>query len=67
MERIIFIYRGKEGMYQSIIVSTLLYEYEAWDLNVVMKKRLEAVEMSCLKAICNADILQRIQNIRIKR
>merc|ERR1712237_163966 len=42
---------AKVGMYEGIVEPTLLYGCEAWMLNVHERKKVEAVEMSCLRSI----------------
>ena len=42
----------KVGMYEGIIEPSLLYGCEKWVLNVHDRKRMEAVEMNCLRNIC---------------
>lgn len=36
-------------------------------LNAAVKKMLEAVEMSCLRVMCCADLMQRILSVKIER
>lgn len=57
---------GKRKLYQSTVVPTLLYGIEVWVLNgAALKRRLEAVEMSCLREMCGV-IMQRILNLEIR-
>ena len=42
----------KVGMYEGIIEPSLLYGCEVWSLKVCERKRMEAVEMNCLRNIC---------------
>ena len=39
-------------MYDGIIEQSLLYGCETWVLNVHDRKRMEAVEINCLRNIC---------------
>ena len=40
---------AKVGMYEGIIEPSLLYGCEVWTLKVRERKRMEAVEMNCLR------------------
>ena len=44
---------AKVGMYEGIIEPSLLYGCEVWTLKVCERKRMEAVEMNCLRNICS--------------
>nr|XP_053632275.1 uncharacterized protein LOC128688421 isoform X2 [Cherax quadricarinatus] len=59
--------KAKRGMYESTVIPMLLYGYEAWVVNVATRRRLEAVEMSCLRAVCGVNIMQRIHSLEIRR
>ncbi|TOF78419.1 hypothetical protein CGJ15_26585, partial [Vibrio parahaemolyticus] len=36
-------------------------------MNVAARRRLEAVEMSCLRAMCGVNIMQRIRSLEVRR
>ncbi|XP_069947548.1 RNA-directed DNA polymerase from mobile element jockey isoform X1 [Cherax quadricarinatus] len=65
-QRTLFL-EAKRGMYESIVLPTLLYGCEAWVVNVAARRRLEAVEMSCLRAMCGVNIMQRIRSLEVRR
>ena len=44
---------AKVGMYEGIIEPSLLYGSEAWTLKLNERKRIEAVEINCLRNICS--------------
>merc|ERR1712090_13213 len=58
---------AKVGMYEGIVEPTLLYGCEAWTLNVHERRKVEAVEMSCLRSICGVRRMDRIANVEIRR
>ena len=58
---------AKVGMYELIIESSLLYGCEVWTLKVRERKRLEAVEMNCLRNICGLRRIDRVPNVEIRR
>ena len=58
---------AKVGMYEGIVESSLLYGSEVWGLNVHERKRIEAVEMNCLRNICGLRRIDRVRNEEIRR
>ena len=55
------------GMYEGIIEPSLLYGCEMWTLKVRERKRIEAVEMNCLRNICGLRRIDRVLNVEIRR
>ena len=53
-------------MYEGIIEPSLLYGCEVWTLKVRERKRMEAVEMNCLRNISDLRI-DRVPNVEIRR
>ena len=58
---------AKVGMYEGIIEPSLLYSCEVWSLKVHERKRMEAVEMNCLRNICGLRRIDRVPNVKIRR
>ena len=58
---------AKVGMYEGIIEPSLLYGSEAWTLKLHERKRIEAVEMNCLRNICGLRRIDRVPNVEIRR
>ena len=58
---------AKVGMYEGIIEPSLLYGCETWVLNVHDRRRMEAVEMDCLRNICKLRRVDRVSNGEIRR
>ena len=58
---------AKVGMYEGIIEPSLLYGCEVWTLKVSERKRMEAVEMNCLRNICGLRRIDRVPNVEIRR
>lgn len=48
-------------------VPTLSYGCKAWAFNVAARRRLEAVAVSCFRAMCGMNVMQRIQGTESKR
>merc|ERR1712002_28541 len=58
--------QAKVGMYKGIVEPSLLYTCETWVTNVPERKKVEAVEMSCLQSICGARRIDRVQNVDVR-
>ena len=58
---------AKVGMYEGIIEPTLLYGCETWVMKKRDRKRIEAVEMNCLRNICGVRRIDRVSNAEIRR
>ena len=58
---------AKVGMHEGIIEPSLLYGCEVWTLEVRERKRMEAVEMNCLRNICGLRRIDRVPNVEIRR
>ena len=58
---------AKVGMYEGIIEPCLLYGCEMWTLKVHERKRMEEVEMNCLRNICGLRKIDRVPNVEIRR
>merc|ERR1712002_1100659 len=57
---------AKVRMYEGIIEPSLLHCCETWALNKKDRKRMEAVEMNCLRNICGRRRIDRVPNIVIR-
>ena len=54
--------KAKMGMYKSIVVPTVLYGCEAWNLNKSERKRVDVMEMKCLRSVCGVKRIDRVRN-----
>ena len=54
-------------MYEGIIETSLLYGCEGWTLKVHERKRMEAVEMKCLKNFCDVRRIYEYLNVENRR
>ena len=55
------------GMYEGIVEPSLLYGSEVWGLNMNDRKRIEVVEMICLRNICGVRRINRVRYDNIRR
>ena len=58
---------AKVGMHEGIVEPSLLYGSEVWGLNTHERKRIEAVEMNCLRNICGVKRIDRVRNEEIRK
>merc|ERR1712002_1362997 len=58
---------AKVGMYEGMIEPSLLYGCETWVLNVQDRRRMESVEMICLRNICGLRRIDRVTNVEIRK
>ena len=54
-------------MCEEIIEPSLLYGCDVWTLKLCERKRMEAVEMNCLRNICGLARMDRVPNVEISR
>ena len=58
---------AKKALYESIIVPTVLYGGETWGLREAERKRLDVMEMKCLRSMCGVTRLDRLENVEVRR
>ena len=58
---------AKVGMYEGIIEPNFLYGCEMWSLKVHERKRMEEVEMNCLRNIYGLRRIDRVPNVEIRK
>ena len=52
----------KRMMYERIVVPTMVYGAETWCLNAREKRRLNVLEIKCLRKMCGVTVMGRIRN-----
>ena len=58
---------AKVGMFKVIVEPSLLYACETWVTNIRERKKVEAVEMSCLQSICGVKRIDIICDAEVRR
>ena len=58
---------AKVGMFEGIVEPSLMYGSEVWVLNKSERKKIEAVEMNCLRSICGVRRIDRVRNEEVRR
>ena len=57
----------KKMLYEGIVVPTALYGAETWNMGVADKKRLNVMEMRCLRSMCGVTRMDRVRNEEVRR
>ena len=57
----------KKRLYEGIAVPTALYGAETWNMGMADKKRLDVVEMRCLRSMCGVTRRDRVRNEEVRR
>jgi (2Fe-2S) ferredoxin len=53
---------SKRGMYKGIVSPMLLYGSESWATSAAERRRMEVMEMKCMRAMCGITIMNRVRN-----
>jgi len=57
---------AKMGMFEGIVVPSVLYGCEAWALNAWSRKRIKVLEIKCLRTITGVRWFDRVRNTRVR-
>ena len=58
---------AKRKLYEGIAVPTALYGVETWNMSVKDRRKLNVMEMRCLRSMCGVTRRDRIRNEEIRR
>ena len=58
--------QAKVKMYEGIVVPSMIYGSETWNMSASDRTRLEVVEMKSLRDICGLTRLDRVRNVDIR-
>ncbi len=56
----------KRRLYEGVVVPTLLYGAETWNMRVT-ERRLNVMEMRCLRSMCGVTGMDRVMNDEVRR
>jgi hypothetical protein len=48
---------AKRGMYEGIVAPLLLYGSEVWETSAAERRRMEVMEMKCMRAMCGVSVM----------
>ena len=57
----------KRRLYEGVVVSTALYGAEAWSVKQEDRRRLDVMEMRCLRSIVGVSRMDRVRNEEVRR
>ncbi len=57
----------KRRLYEGVVVPMALYGAEAWSMGAVERKRLNVMEMKCLRSMCGVTQMDRMRNEEVQR
>merc|ERR1712212_1048965 len=58
--------RVKKSLYESIVVPTVMYGGESWGLVGKERRRLNVMEMNCLRNMCGVTRRDRVRNEEVR-
>ena len=58
---------AKKRLYEGVVVPTTLYGAETWNMGVAERKRLNVMEMRCLRSMCGVTRMDRVRNEEVRR
>ena len=57
----------KKCLYEGVIVPTALYGAEAWGMRSAERRRVNVLEMKCLRSLVGVSLMDRIRNEEVRR
>ncbi len=58
---------AKRGLYEGIVVPMALYGDETWNMGAAERKRLNVMEMRCLRSMCRVTRMDQMRNEEVRR
>ena len=59
--------RGKKCLYEGVIVPTALYGAEAWGMRSAERRKVNVLEMKCLRSLVGVSRMDRVRNEEVRR
>ena len=59
--------KAKKGLYEGIIVPTALYGAKAWDMRSPERRKVNVLEMKCLRSLFGVSRMDRVRNEEVCR
>ncbi len=53
---------AKRRLYEGVVVPTVLYGAETWNMGAAERRRLNVMEMRCLRSMCRVTRMDRVRN-----
>ena len=58
---------AKRGLYEGVVVPTVMYGSEAWGLKMKERNTLNVFDMRCLRSMCGVTRVDRLRNEEVRR
>ena len=58
---------AKRKLYEGVVVPTALYGAETWNMGAAERRRLNVMEMRCLRSMCGVTRMDRMRNEEVRR
>ena len=55
-------YSAKKCLYEGVIIPTVLYGAEAWGMRSAMRRKVNVLEMKCLRSLVGVSRMDRVGN-----
>ena len=59
--------KAKKCLYEGVIVPTALYRAEAWGMRSTERRKVNVLEMKCLRSLVGVSRLDRVRNEEVRR
>ena len=59
--------KAKKCLYEGVIVPTALYETEAWGMRSAERKKVNVLEMKCLRSLVGVSRMDSVRNEEVRR
>ena len=59
--------KAKKFLYEAVIVPTALYGAEAWGMRSAEGKKVNVLEMKCLRSLVGVSRMDRVRNEEVRR
>ena len=59
--------KAKKCLYELVIVPTALYGAEAWDMRSSERRKVNVLEMQCLRSLVGVSRMDRVRNEEVRR
>ena len=59
--------QAKKCLYEGVIVTTALHEAEAWGMKSAHRRKVNVLEMKCLRSLVGVTRMDRVRNEEVRR
>ena len=59
--------KSKKCLYEGVIVPTVLYGAEAWGMRSAERRKVNVLEMKCLRSLVRVSRMDRVRNEEVRR